>query len=188
MKRKRYGFKKKGMNKGKEVKKKKKRNKRSNRHYAMNAKNPRHFRTNWSLPKKIFKRFKHKAIIATWSNDEDISSEDDGKEEKDRRISKLLSHGKLGWGKLRKLWWLYFWWITWCFFELLDDIKNLNFKNKELKRLINSLIEKKEIFQKKIERILKEQNNLVEKNKCLQKKVDKLKTIIDRFSLSLKNL
>ena len=57
-------------------KKEKEKEKEKDQPLCYECKKPRYFRTNYPLLKKTFKRIKKKAIIVTWSNNDEFSAEE----------------------------------------------------------------------------------------------------------------
>lgn len=132
--RKRYGFKKRGLTKEKASKEKEKQ--------LDEYKKLEHFKGNCSLLKKDPKNYRKKVMMAIWSNIHDSNFEVEG--EKKKLPIYILWLMRMIYSKIFST--FIFEKSQDAFYEPIDDLKKLNAKNKELKKLNQTLTNKKNKF------------------------------------------
>ena len=137
------------------------------------CKKSRHFKSECPQLKKGPKKYKKKAMMATWSGSDESSSEEEDSNEQANLC--LMAHenevnteipNDFTFEELHEV-----------FYNLIDDLKKLGVKNKELKSKNQSLLKENKIISN--EKLILTQENLNLKNK-----IAKLKPMIEKFTLS----
>ena len=141
------------------------------------CKKPGHFKSECPQLKKGPKKFKKKAMMATWSASDDSSSDEETSTEqanlcliahKNEVISETPSD--FTFEELHE-----------AFYDLVDELKKLGMKNKELKLKNQSLL-------KQVENFSIEKSILLQENQSLKNEIAKLKSIVEKFTLSSNKL
>ena len=109
------------------------------------CKKPKHFRSECPQLKKGPKKYKKKAMMATWSDSDESSSEEEDSHEQANLCLMAYKNevntetpDDFTFEKLQKV-----------FYDLVDDLKKLGVKNKELKSKNQFLLKKMRLFQMK---------------------------------------
>ena len=146
MKKKRPNFRKRPFSKG-EISKDREKDKDKEQPTCFKCKKLDHFKVDCSLLKKSSKRMKKKAMIATWSDSEDSSSDEEAQKivnlyliAQEDEVT-LDTQSKFSFEELQ------------AFYDWIDELKKLTLKNKNLKSSIPTLIEEKEEILKEKESI-----------------------------------
>ena len=141
------------------------------------CKKPGHFRSECPQLKKGPKKFKKKAMMATWSASDDSSSDEETSTEQANLC--LMAHenevtsestSEFTFEELHE-----------AFYDSIDELKKLGKKNKELKLENQSLV-------KQAENLSIEKFTLIQENQNLKDEMNKLKSIVDKFTLSSNKL
>ena len=121
------------------------------------CKKPGHFRVDCPQLKKASRKFKKKAMMATWSDSEDSTSEEEQKE-----VANLCFMANDDEVSAENLSDFTFNELEEAFFELMNDFKKLKLKN-------NKLNEKVLVLSNKEEKFSNEHEMLTQEIKCLKK-------------------
>ena len=141
------------------------------------CKKPGHFRSECPQLKKGPKKFKKKAMMATWSASDDSSSDEETSTEQANLC--LMAHenevtsestSEFTFEELHE-----------AFYDSIDELKKLGKKNKELKLKNQSLVKQAEILS--IEKF-----TLIQENQNFKDEINRLKSIVDKFTLSSNKL
>ena len=138
---------------------------------------PGHFKFECPQLKTDSKKYKKKAMMATWSgSDESSSEEEDSNEQANLCLMayenevNIETSNDFTYEELHEV-----------FYDLIDELKKLGIKNKELKLKNQSLLKENEI-------ISNEKSILSQKNLNLKNEIAKLKSMVEKFTLSSNKL